>query len=75
MTNLIVLTKSTYGLASWDTKIFLQSSRYKHKQNIKIPKYKFAYKKFYHKVCLFSHQSKKYMPPKFLTAKIQTLEK
>ena len=60
---------------SWNTKIFLQSLRYKHKQNIKVPKYKVAYKNFYHEICFFQSSVKKYVPPKFLTAKIQTLEK
>ena len=71
MTNLIVLSK---GLTSWNTKIFLQSSRYRHKQKIKMPKHKLAYKKFHHEMSLQS-SVKKYVPPKFLTAKIQTLEK
>ena len=36
MTNLIVLTRVLIkGLTSWNTKIFLESSRYRHKQNIK----------------------------------------
>ena len=74
MTNIIVLTKGTKGLTSWNTKIFLQSSRYRYKQKIKIPKRKLPYKNFYHEIRLQS-SVKKYIPPKFLTAKIQTLEK
>ena len=60
MTNLIVITKTTKGLTSSNPEIFLQSSCYRHKQNIKIPKYKLAYKNFYHEICLFVHLSKIY---------------
>ena len=45
------------GLISWITKIFLQNVRYRHKKtDIKIPKYKLAYKDSYHEIFLFSHQ-------------------
>ena len=52
------------GLISWIAKIFLQNVRYRHKKtNIKIPKYKLAYKDSYHEIFL-SVISKKYIPPK-----------
>ena len=51
-------TKGTKSLTSWNIKIVLQNLRYKHKQNIKIPKCELAYKDFNHEMFLFSHQSK-----------------
>ena len=36
----------------------LQNLRYRHKQYIKLPKYKLAYNEFYHGIFLFSRQSK-----------------
>ena len=52
------------------------SSKFKlqKKQNIKIPKYKFSYKDFYHEMS-FQTSVKKYIRPNCLTAKILTLEK
>ena len=49
--------------------MYFQNLRYKHKQNIKIPKYKFPCKTFYHEYV------EKYILPSCLTAKIQKLEK
>ena len=43
---LIVLTKATKGITLWSIKIFLQNLRYKHKKNIKTPKWKLAYMRF-----------------------------
>ena len=75
MTNSIVLTKGTEILTSWNTKLFFQSSRYRLKQKIKIPKYKLAYKNLYHEMCMsFQSSNKKYILPKFLAAKIPTLD-
>ena len=54
----MVLTKGTKGLTSWNTNIFLQNLCYKHKQIIKMPKYKLTYMDFFHETFLFSHQSK-----------------
>ena len=41
-----------------DINRFLQNLRYRHKQIIKVPKYKLAYMDFFHETFLFSHQSK-----------------
>ena len=41
------------------------------KQSIKIPKYKLAYKVFYHEICLFSHQSKNIFRQRVLLLKFR----
>ena len=60
----------TKGSMSWNRKIFLQNLRYRHNQNIEIPKYKLAYKDFYHEIFLFRHQSENLIR-QCLTAKLK----
>ena len=60
----------TQVITLWSTKVFLENLRYRHKQNIKIPKYRLAYMRYF-----FSVISLKHIPTKCLTVKIQTIEK